>query len=136
MKINMLRIVLMTLTLMSPARADDDEYYKTAYYMQQQKQLQVALSYIDCDGEVTVRNGRFGHFLDGRFVADVILGATYVGVFYVLGGEDKRYTLLYSSDLTHVTFAAASGGSRQAKCRPVPSITVALLENVCIHGQP
>jgi hypothetical protein len=90
--------------------ADDDRARKA----------QVALSYIDCDGDFMIRNGRLGHNLDGRFVADTILGATYVGVIYVWGGEDKRYTLLFSDDLSHATFAAASGGATHAKCHPAP----------------
>lgn len=84
------------------------------------QKARIALSYIDCDGDITIRNGRIGLNLGGRFVADTILGATYVGATYVWGGEDKRYTLLFSEDLSTATLAAASGGSVQAKCHPAP----------------
>src|SRR5580704_9185066 len=84
------------------------------------QKARVALSYIDCDGGFTIRNGRIGLNLGGRFVADTILGATYVGAIYVWGGEDKRYTLLFNEDLSIATLAAASGGSTQAKCHPAP----------------
>jgi hypothetical protein len=97
-------------------------YMKSAYgaddYNAPKKR--VALSYIDCDGDFTIRNGRLGINLDGRFVADTILGATYVGATYVWGGEDKRYTLLFSEDLSTATFAATSGGSTHTKCHPAP----------------
>jgi hypothetical protein len=91
-------------------RAADDEAQKA----------RVALSYIDCDGNFTIRNGRIGLNLGGRFVADTILGATYVGAIYVWGGEDKRYTLLFSDDFSTATLASTSGGSVQAKCHPAP----------------
>ncbi len=84
------------------------------------RKARVALSYIDCDGDFTIRNGRIGLNLGGRFVADTILGATYVGAIYVWGGEDKRYTLLFSDDLSTATLASTSGGSVQAKCHPAP----------------
>jgi hypothetical protein len=58
----------------------------------------VALSYIDCDGDILIRNGRIGVMLNGRFVADTILGATYVGPIFVWGGQDKRYELLFADD--------------------------------------
>jgi hypothetical protein len=93
----------------TPARADDEA-----------QKARVALSYIDCDGDFTIRNGRIGLNLAGRFVADTILGATYVGAIHVWGGEDKRYTLLFSDDLSTATLAAASGGSTQAKCHRAP----------------
>ena len=112
------RTVAMTLFLLgtfllymkSAHGADDDRALKA----------RVALSYIDCDGDFTIRNGRIGINLEGRFVADTILGATYVGAIYVWGGEDKRYTLLFSDDLSTATFAATSGGSTHAKCHPAP----------------
>jgi hypothetical protein len=84
------------------------------------EKARVALSYIDCDGDFTIRNGRIGLNLGGRFVADTILGATYLGAIRVWGGEDKRYTLLFSEDLSHATLAATSGGSTDAKCYPSP----------------
>jgi hypothetical protein len=65
------------------------------------------------------RRQRVGLYLGGRFVADTILGATYLGAIRVWGGEDKRYTLLFGEDLSHATLAAASGGSTDAKCYPV-----------------
>jgi hypothetical protein len=91
-------------------RAAEDEAQKA----------RVALSYIDCDGDSIIRNGRIGLNLGGRFVADTILGATYVGATYVWGGEDKRYTLLFSDDLSTATLASTSGGSVQAKCNRAP----------------
>jgi hypothetical protein len=103
--------LLSTLLLCKSAHgADDDKALKA----------RVALSYIDCDGDFTIRNGRIGLNLGGRFVADTILGATYVGAIYVWGGEDKRYTLLFSDDFSTATLAATSGGSVQAKCHPSP----------------
>jgi len=63
------------------------------------KKARVALSYIDCDGDFTIRNGRPGLTLGARFVADTVLGAIYVGTVHVWGGEDKRYKLLLSDDL-------------------------------------
>jgi hypothetical protein len=97
-------------------------YAKSAHGADDDKALKarVALSYIDCDGDFTIRNGRIGLNLGGRFVADTILGATYVGAIYVWGGEDKRYTLLFSDDLSTATLATTSGGSVQAKCHPAP----------------
>jgi hypothetical protein len=89
-------------------RAADDEAQKA----------RVALSYIDCDGDFTIRNGRIGLYLDGRFVADTILGAAYVGAIHVWGGEDKRYTLLFSDDLSHATRLRP-----QAAARPTPNAT-------------
>jgi hypothetical protein len=81
----------------------------------------VRLSYIDCDGDFTIRNGRIGLNLGGRFVADTILGATYVGAIRVWGGEDKRYTMLFSDDLSNATMTATSdGGAIHAKCHPAP----------------
>jgi hypothetical protein len=47
-------------------------------------------------------------------------GAAYVGAIHVWGREDKRYTLLFSDDLSHATLAAASGGAAHAKCYPSP----------------
>ena len=80
----------------------------------------VALSYIDCDGDFTIRNGRLGLMLGGRFVADTILGATYVGTVPVWGGEDKRYKLLFADNLSSVTMEATNGhGSIQAKCHRI-----------------
>lgn len=84
------------------------------------EKARVALSYIDCDGDIIIRNGRIGLLLRGRFVADTILGATYVGDTYVWGGDDKRYTLRFSDDLSGVTLTAANGGSAHAKCHSVP----------------
>jgi hypothetical protein len=84
------------------------------------EKARVALSYIDCDGDVTIRNGRIGLMLGGRFVADTILGATYVGAVHVWGGEDKRYKLLFADDLSKVTLEAANGhGSVDAKCHRI-----------------
>jgi hypothetical protein len=84
------------------------------------EKAQVALSYIDCDGGVLVRNGRLGVMLGGRFVADTILGATYVGTVYVWGGEDKRYELLFADDLSKVTMIATNGhGTIEAKCHRI-----------------
>jgi hypothetical protein len=80
----------------------------------------VALSYIDCDGAFMIRNGRLGLMLGGRFVADTILGATYVGSVRVWGGEDKRYKLLFSDDLSRATMVATNGnGSVDVKCHRV-----------------
>jgi hypothetical protein len=72
-------------------------FVRTAADDEAQK-ARVALSYIDCDGDFIIRNGRIDLNLGGRFVADTILGATYVGAIHVWGGEDKRYTLLFSDD--------------------------------------
>jgi hypothetical protein len=84
------------------------------------QKARVALSYIDCDGDVTIRNGRIGLMLGGRFVADTILGATYVGAIYVWGGEDKRYRLLFAEDLSKATFVATNGhGSSELKCHRI-----------------
>jgi hypothetical protein len=84
------------------------------------EKTRVALSYIDCDGDVTIRNGRIGLMLGGRFVADTILGATYVGDVYVWGGEDKRYKLLFADDLSKVTLEATNGhGSVDAQCHRI-----------------
>jgi hypothetical protein len=84
------------------------------------QKARVALSYIDCDGDITIRNGRLGLMLGGRFVADTILGATYVGAVYVWGGEDKRYKLLFADDLSSVTMEATNGhGSIQEKCHRI-----------------
>ncbi|MBS0245483.1 MAG: hypothetical protein JSR61_02605 [Proteobacteria bacterium] len=82
------------------------------------EKARAALSYIDCDGDsLTIRNGRIGILLGGRFVADTILGATYVGNVYVWGGDDKRYKLIFSSDLSKVTLLATNGhGSIEGKC--------------------
>lgn len=58
--------------------------------------------------------------LGGRFVADTILGATYVGGIRVWGGEDTRYRLVFAEDLSKVTMTATSGGgSIDAKCRKI-----------------
>lgn len=85
------------------------------------EKMRVALSYIDCDGDVTIRNGRIGLMVGGRFVADTILGATYVGAVYVWGGEDKRYKLLFADDLSKVTLVATNGhGSVDARCYRIP----------------
>jgi hypothetical protein len=73
------------------------------------QKARVALSYIDCDGDILIRNGRIGLMLGDRFVADTILGATYVGSIYVWGGEDKRYELLFADDLSKVTLIATNG---------------------------
>ena len=100
--------IALLIVLRVPATADDAL-----------EKARVALSYIDCDGAFTIRNGRIGLYLGGRFVADTILGGTYLGAIRVWGGEDKRYTLLFSEDLSHATLAAASGGSTDAKCYPV-----------------
>lgn len=86
------------------------------------EKARVALSYIDCDsdGGFTIRNGRIGLMLSGRFVADTILGATYVGDVYVWGGEDKRYKLLFADDLSKATLVATNGhGSVDAKCHRI-----------------
>ena len=84
------------------------------------QKARVALSYIDCDGGITIRNGRIGLMLGGRFVADTILGATYVGAVHVWGGEDKRYKLMFADDLSKVTMVATNGhGSIDAKCRRI-----------------
>ncbi|MGY3441122.1 hypothetical protein [Bradyrhizobium sp. USDA 4473] len=84
------------------------------------QKARVALSYIDCDGDITIRNGRIGLMLAGRFVADTILGATYVGTVYVWGGEDKRYRLLFADDLSKVTMEATNGhGSVFAACHRI-----------------
>ncbi|KRR17587.1 hypothetical protein CQ14_25965 [Bradyrhizobium lablabi] len=88
-------------------RTDDDETLKA----------RVALSYIDCDGDFTVRNGRLGLYIDGRFVSDNISG-TYLGAVRVWGGEEMRYTLVFDDDLSHATLGAASGGTSRAKCAP------------------
>ncbi|MCA1459049.1 hypothetical protein I6F35_39180, partial [Bradyrhizobium sp. BRP22] len=71
-------------------RTDDDETRKA----------RVALSYIDCDGDFTVQNGRLGLYIDGRFVSDNISG-TYLGAIHVWGGEEMRYTLVFDDDLSH-----------------------------------
>jgi hypothetical protein len=118
-KIKRLIIIATTLALLPTGLAhavDEASSYEAAL----RQKARIALSYIDCDGDFTVRNGRLGINLDGRFVADTILGATYVGAIYVWGGDDKRYTLLFSDDLSIATFAATSGGSTQARCHPVP----------------
>lgn len=84
------------------------------------EKARVALSYIDCDGDFTVRNGRIGLMLGGRFVADTILGETYVGSVRVWGGEDKRYRLLFADDLSKVSLIATNGhGSTDAKCHRI-----------------
>lgn len=80
----------------------------------------VALSYIDCDGDILIRNGRIGVMVDGRFVADTILGATYVGTIFVWGGQDKRYELLFADDLSRVTMIATNGhGTTDAQCHRI-----------------
>lgn len=84
------------------------------------EKTRVALSYIDCDGDILIRNGRIGVMIAGRFVADTILGATYVGDVYVWGGDDKRYKLIFADNLSKVTLMATNGhGSVEAKCRRV-----------------
>jgi hypothetical protein len=94
-------ILLVALLCVSTAHGQEDAAEKA----------RVALSYIDCDGGVTIRNGRIGLMLSGRFVADTILGATYVGAVYVWGGEDKRYKLLYADDLSKATLVAMPSSS-------------------------
>lgn len=91
-----------------------------AYGQDATEKARVALSYVDCDGDFTIRNGRIGLVLSGRFVADTILGATYVGAIYVWGGEDRRYRLLFADDLSKVTLEATNGhGSTEAKCHHI-----------------
>src|ERR1700730_13061385 len=103
-------MLLAALLCVSSAHGQEDAAQKT----------RVALSYIDCDGDITIRNGRIGLMLGGRFVADTILGATYVGAVYVWGGEDKRYRLLFADDLSKATFVAANGhGSSEVKCHRI-----------------
>jgi hypothetical protein len=103
-------ILLAALLCVSTAHGQEDTAEKA----------RVALSYIDCDGDITIRNGRIGIMLSGRFVADTILGATYVGAVYVWGGEDKRYKLLFAGDLAKVTLVATNGHSSvDAKCHRV-----------------
>ena len=103
-------ILLAALLCVSSAHGQDDAAQKA----------RVALSYIDCDGGFLIRNGRIGVMLGGRFVADTILGATYVGTVYVWGGEDKRYELLFADDFSKVTMIATNGhGSVDAKCHRI-----------------
>lgn len=63
------------------------------------QKARVALSYIDWVGGFTIRNGRIGLMLGGRFVADTVLEETYVGAVYVWSGDDKRYKLIFADDL-------------------------------------
>lgn len=57
------------------AHGADDEAHKA----------RVALSYIDCDGDFTIRNGRIGLNLGERFVADTILGGHVCGGYLRVG---------------------------------------------------
>jgi hypothetical protein len=103
-------ILLAALLCVSTAHGQEDAAEKA----------RVALSYIDCDGDITIRNGRIGIMLSGRFVADTILAETYVGAVYIWGGEDKRYKLLFADDLSKVTLVATNGrGSVDAKCHRI-----------------
>lgn len=104
-------VPLLIIMIAAPALGEESARQEEAA-----QKARVALSYVDCDGGFTIRNGRIGLYLGGRFVADTILGATYVGTVRVWGGEDKRYTLTFSEDLSKVTMAATSGGSIQAEC--------------------
>jgi hypothetical protein len=103
-------MLLAALLCVSSAHGQEDDAEKA----------RVALSYIDCDGDITVRNGRIGIMLSGRFVADTILGATYVGPIFVWGGQDKRYVLLFADDFSKVTMIATNGhGTIEAKCHRI-----------------